>query len=79
MTVKLVLDKTIEASNNKLTRNNIAVESKTRPSTLSDIANGETKALKLTTLDSILNAMNRLDPEKEYDISDIIQYKKDRA
>ena len=29
MTVKLVLDKTIEASSDKLTRNNIAVESKT--------------------------------------------------
>lgn len=75
MTIKLVLDETIKSSDH-LTRNNIAVESKTRSNTLSDLCNGKTKAIKLETLNNILNAMNRLDSSKNYDISDIIVYER---
>lgn len=77
MTIKLILDSTIAASNNKLTRNNIAVESKTRPNTLSDLASGSSKSIKFETLNDILDAMNRIDKGKNYDISDIIAYKKE--
>lgn len=75
MTIKLVLDETIKSSDH-LTRNNIAVESKTRSNTLSDLCNGKTKAIKLETLNNILDAMNRIDSSKNYDISDIIVYER---
>lgn len=75
MTIKLVLDETIKKSDH-LTRNNIAVESKTRSNTLSDLCNGNTKAIKLETLNQILDAMNRLDGSRNYDISDIIVYER---
>lgn len=76
MTIKLVLNETIEASGGHLTRNNIAVESKTRPNTLLDLANGSTKSIKLETLNDILDAMNRINKGKNYNISDVIVYEK---
>ena len=77
MTVKITLSDTLQRLEKEgitLTKNKIAVESKTRPSTLSDLANGTTKAIKLETLNDILNAMNRLYPEGSFTIEDIVKY-----
>lgn len=60
------------------TRNKIAVESKTRPATILDLASGDTKTIKLETLVNILNAINEIAHshglEKTFGIEDIIQY-----
>lgn len=60
------------------TRNKIAVESKTRPATILDLAGGETKTIKLETLVNILDALNEIAQSKGIDrvigISDIIEY-----
>ncbi|MGM1022472.1 MAG: XRE family transcriptional regulator [Bacillota bacterium] len=60
------------------TRNKIAVESKTRPATILDLASGDTKTIKLDTLVNILNAINEFahshGVEKTFGIEDIIQY-----
>lgn len=74
MTIELRLDKTIRASEGKLTRSNIAEMSGVRPNTIGDLCNGKTKAIKLDALDHILDAMNRIDSSKNYDINDIIVY-----
>ncbi|WP_431085660.1 XRE family transcriptional regulator [Paenibacillus sp. 8b26] len=60
------------------TRNKVAVESKTRPATILDLASGDTKTIKLETLVNILNAINEIAHshglEKTFGIEDIIQY-----
>nr|WP_302055843.1 XRE family transcriptional regulator [Paenibacillus sp. A3M_27_13] len=60
------------------TRNKIAVESKTRPATILDLASGDTKTIKLETLVNILNAINEIARshglEQTFGIEDIIQY-----
>ncbi|MGE6488477.1 helix-turn-helix domain-containing protein [Paenisporosarcina sp. NPDC076898] len=81
MTVRITLSDTLqrlEKQGVNMTKNKIAVESKTRPSTLSDLFNGKTKAIKLDTLDDILNAMNRLYPEGNFTIEDIVNYEQDQ-
>lgn len=72
--VKLVFAETLENSGGKLNRNNIAVEARLRPASMSDIANNKVASLRLDTLERMLDAMNALDDSKEYDISDIIRY-----
>ncbi|MEK5181759.1 XRE family transcriptional regulator [Paenibacillus odorifer] len=60
------------------TRNKIAVESKTRPATILDLAGGDTRTIKLDTLANILDALNELAKEKGIErtigIDDIIEY-----
>lgn len=80
MTVEITLSKTLSNLEKKginLTRNAIAVEAKVRPSTVSDLANNNSKAIKLETLNDILNAMNRLVSTEDFTIEDIIKYKKE--
>lgn len=80
MTVRITLSDTLlrlEKQGVIMTKNKIAVESKTRPSTLSDLFNGKTKAIKLDTLNDILNAMNRLHPKGDFIINDIVEYERD--
>ncbi|MNN33864.1 hypothetical protein D3C81_1476390 [compost metagenome] len=59
-------------------RNKIAVESKTRPATILDLAAGDTKTIKLETVVNILDALNDIAREKGIDrvigIGDIIEY-----
>lgn len=77
MTVKITLAETLErlkTEGKPMTKNAIAVEAKTRPSTLSDLASGNSKAIKIETLNDILNAMNRLQPNENFTITDIIDY-----
>lgn len=78
MTITIKLADTLMRLENEgvnLTKHAIAVESRTRPSTLSDLTNGSSKAIKFETLNEILNAMNRLYPEGNFTITDIIDYK----
>lgn len=60
------------------TRNRIAVESKTRPATILDLASGETRTIKLETMVEILNAINRIAAEtgidRRYGIDALIEY-----
>ncbi|WP_081383536.1 XRE family transcriptional regulator [Paenibacillus odorifer] len=60
------------------TRNKIAVESKTRPATILDLASGDTRTVKLDTLANILDTLNVLAKEKGIErtigIDDIIEY-----
>ncbi|OCS82256.1 helix-turn-helix domain-containing protein [Caryophanon tenue] len=80
MVVEITLSQTLkelEERGKNLTKNAIAVEAKVRPSTLSDLAKGDSKAIKFETLNDILNAMNRLMPDENFDIGHIIKYKED--
>lgn len=74
MTVKFVLDKTLENKGKSLTRNAIAVKASVRPATLHDMVRHQAKSISLETLDKILIAMNELDPNNNYDIGDIIEW-----
>lgn len=60
------------------TRNRVAVESKTRPATILDLASGDTRTIKLETMVEILNAINRIAREKgstrQYGIEALIEY-----
>jgi predicted transcriptional regulator len=74
--IKFKLAKTIDEIGT--TRNRVAVESKTRPATILDLAAGETKTIKLETLVNILDALNQIAREEGIEriigISDIIEY-----
>lgn len=72
--VKIVFAETLAASNDKLNRNNIAVQARIRPATMSDLANKKVASIRFDTLERMLAAMNELDDSKEYDINDIIRY-----
>lgn len=62
----------------RTTRNRVAVESKTRPATVLDLAAGETKTIKLETMVNILDALNEIAREEGIErvigIEDIIEY-----
>lgn len=74
--IKFKLAETIDEL--RTTRNRIAVESKTRPATVLDLAAGDTKTIKLETLVNILDALNEIAREEGIDrvigINDIIEY-----
>ncbi|MDN4069693.1 XRE family transcriptional regulator [Paenibacillus vini] len=74
--IKFKLSETLDEL--RTTRNRIAVESKTRPATILDLAAGETKTVKLETLVSILDALNEIAREEGIKrvivIDDIIEY-----
>lgn len=77
--IKYKLGVTLDELNNKrITRNKLAVESKTRPATILDLAAGESKTIKLETLVSILDALNEIAKDEGIDrvfgINDIIEY-----
>lgn len=60
------------------TRNKIAVESKTRPATILNLASGDTRTIKLETMVSILNAINKIaindSTNRTFAIEDIVEY-----
>ncbi|MGO1061090.1 XRE family transcriptional regulator [Planococcus sp. FY231025] len=62
----------------KATRNEIAVESKSRPATLLDMHNGTTKRLELGTMERILDAINAKaaasNIDKVYTLNDLFTY-----
>jgi DNA-binding Xre family transcriptional regulator len=61
-----------------ITRNKLAVESKTRPATVLDLVSGETKRIEIDTLINLLGALNTIASEqginRNITISDIIEY-----
>jgi DNA-binding Xre family transcriptional regulator len=61
-----------------ITRNALAVESKTRPLTINEIVSGKPKQINFSTLQSILVALNRIAAEKginkKYNVTDIFEY-----
>ncbi|MBZ4222490.1 helix-turn-helix transcriptional regulator [Bacillus wiedmannii] len=61
-----------------ITKNKLAVESKVRPATISNLVNGEVGLVRIDTLQSILDALNQLAAEnnidKTYRIEDVVQY-----
>ncbi|MBK5500921.1 MULTISPECIES: XRE family transcriptional regulator [Peribacillus] len=68
----------------KETRNKIAVEAKVRPATIYDMAEGKTKRIELSTIESILDVINELARNveglnKTYTIDDLFKYSKKDA
>lgn len=61
-----------------ITKNHIAVETKTRPATILSIAKGDAKRIDLEMLDNVLNGLNQIAKEKginkTYKIDDIFTY-----
>ncbi|MRB43012.1 helix-turn-helix domain-containing protein [Bacillus thuringiensis] len=61
-----------------ITKNKLAVESKVRPATISNLVNGEVGLVRFDTLKSILDALNQLAEkngvDKTYRIEDVVQY-----
>ncbi len=61
-----------------ISKNRLAVEGKIRPNTIYDIVDNRITLIKLDTLESILNTLNRISREKgyfkTYTITDIIDY-----
>ncbi|MBU7318829.1 helix-turn-helix domain-containing protein [Paenibacillus oleatilyticus] len=74
--VRFNLGRTIEELG--ITRNKLAVESKTRPATVLDLVSGETKRIEIHTLVNLLDALNTIAREqgitRKITISDIIEY-----
>ncbi|MEH7457710.1 helix-turn-helix transcriptional regulator [Bacillus sp. JJ1127] len=61
-----------------ITKNKLAVESKVRPATISNLVSGEVGLIRFDTLQSILDALNVMAGEKgmdkTYRIEDVVQY-----
>lgn len=74
MPIKITFNETLE--HNTLTRNAIAVKAGIRPATLHELVKDKSKSISFETLGKILDAMNELDSERDYDISDVFVYEK---
>lgn len=74
--VRFNLGRTIEELG--ITRNKLAVESKTRPATVLDLVSGETKRIEIHTLINLLDTLNTIARDqgisRKITISDIIEY-----
>nr|WP_259549366.1 helix-turn-helix transcriptional regulator [Heyndrickxia oleronia] len=62
-----------------ITRNALAVEAKVRPATINEIESGEAKQVNFETLESIIEALNRIAEEKglnvTYNVENVFQHK----
>lgn len=73
-----------EIGEENITRNKIAVEAKVRPATIYDMADGKTKRIELSTVENILDVINKIASEveglnKTYTLDDIFKYTKKDA
>jgi DNA-binding Xre family transcriptional regulator len=63
----------------KISRNALAVESKTRPLTINELVIGKPRQINFSTLESILEALNRIAEQKginrKFTISDVFEYR----
>jgi len=63
----------------EITKNKVAVESKVRPNTISDLVNEKSVAINFDTLVKIISTLNRIAENegftKRYKIEDVIEYK----
>ena len=75
MPLKFTLPETLAKLN--LTEHKLAKEANVRPATVYSICKGEAKTIKLETLESILEALNKRSPFKEITIEDVIKYEKE--
>lgn len=61
-----------------ITRNALAVEAKIRPLTINEIVSGNVKQINFSTLESILEALNRIakekGKEKQFKVTDVFEY-----
>lgn len=84
MTIEFVLNETLEKLSKgreiPLTRNALSVESRVRHNTVSDLAAGKSKSLTISTLNDILEALDRLDIHnvqgRPHEVTDIIRRQK---
>ncbi|WP_248928992.1 helix-turn-helix domain-containing protein [Paenibacillus hamazuiensis] len=64
-----------------ISRNKLAVESKTRPATVLDLVSGDTKRIEIDTLVNLLDALNEIARgrgfTRQITVSDIIEYTSD--
>lgn len=74
--IRFNLGKTLEEIG--ITRNKLAVESKTRPATVLDLVSGDSKRIEIETLTNLLDALNKESRARgiirTITISDIIEY-----
>lgn len=57
-----------------ITKNKLAVESKVRPNTISDIALNKARSINFETLEKIVTTLNTLDTTRTFDITDVFVY-----
>lgn len=61
-----------------LSARQLAIESKLRPNTISELKHNRAKQVNFETLDKILNTLNTISDKRElnirFDLSDIIEY-----
>ncbi|MGN8645427.1 helix-turn-helix domain-containing protein [Gracilibacillus sp. HCP3S3_G5_1] len=73
--VKSTLNETLKMLG--ISKNKLAVESKIRPNTISDLANGKSQAINFETLENIINTLDRLAIEnninKSHSVSDVFK------
>ncbi len=72
--IVFTLNKTLEEFN--LSRNKVAVESKIRPMAVGEMFKGKSKAIRIDTLERILETLNRLG-NRPVTIEDVMVYKED--
>lgn len=74
--IRFTLGNTLELLG--ITRNKLAVESKTRPATVLDLVSGDTKRIEMETLVSLLDTLNEIAREqglvREITITDVFEY-----
>lgn len=72
--IVFTLNKTLDELN--LSRNRVAVEAKIRPAAVGELFKGESKAIRIDTLEKILDTLNRLGNRK-VTLNDVMTYKED--
>ena len=71
MPLKFTLKETLEREG--LTKYAVSKEANVRPNTLTDLYNGDTRSLRVDTIDSVINAINRLTGQR-YGLEAIMIY-----
>ncbi|WP_158221290.1 helix-turn-helix domain-containing protein [Salimicrobium humidisoli] len=54
-----------------LSRNQLAVEGRIRPATLSDLVNGKVKSVSFATIIRIVETLDKLDSSRKHNVEDI--------
>lgn len=76
--IEINLDTILDELN--ISKNKLAVEAKLRPNLITEMSDGKTKAIKLETLGTLLDTINRISFEQDgrrYDVADLFNYTPD--
>ncbi|WP_339198490.1 helix-turn-helix transcriptional regulator [Paenibacillus sp. FSL P4-0176] len=76
--IDINLDSILEELN--ISKNKLAVEAKLRPNLITEMSDGKTKAIKLETLATLLDTINRISATQDgkvYDVADLFIYTPD--